>query len=70
MCATCWAQGLMYVGGAVGGLRIAAARAGRRRIASAVDDPGRETTDPNEATDEADPTNPAREPIATGSPPG
>ena len=34
MCAACVAQGITYVGGAVGALQVAAFRARRRRIAA------------------------------------
>ncbi|MDZ7674837.1 MAG: hypothetical protein U5K30_07205 [Acidimicrobiales bacterium] len=40
MCATCVSQGVLYVGGAVGTLRIMAHRAARRRtelVASSAD---------------------------------
>lgn len=43
MCATCVAQGTLYVGGAVGALRLMAARASAKRH-SAGDGPADEDT--------------------------
>lgn len=38
MCAACVAQGIAYVGGALGGLQVMAARAKARRVTAQISD--------------------------------
>jgi hypothetical protein len=64
MCAACVAQGAVYVGGALTGLQVMAARARRRRAAAPVDEPA---GDPGRAADEPAPAAP---PEPVGGPSG
>jgi hypothetical protein len=50
MCATCVAQGVVYLGGAVGSLRVMAARAEAKRLRPAPSPPAASGEDIGDAT--------------------
>lgn len=61
MCANCVAQGAVYVGGAVAGLQVMAARARHRRAGSSLGEPSAPTVDDDASTGKIGRDRPARD---------